>query len=299
MYSLSSFSSSSSSFSSSSAWDSELVRKNGVQPLVHLPGVGKNLQDHLQIRSMFKLAPGADTLNTRAGSIWGMIKIGLEYIFKQSGPLSMAPSQMGMFATSEGYESPNLQWHVQPLSLDSWNHPLHKWDGLTAAVCNLRPTSRGSVTLNGADIRTPPFIDPNYLATDEDKKVAIAGLRMTRVIMMESEAFAQFEPVEYMPEGVKIDYNDDEALVRAAGEIGTSIFHPVGTCAIGAKIRDEGVVDHKLRVHGVSNLFVADASVMPTITSGNTNSPSVMIGEKAAAMILFLHRREVDEKDAA
>ena len=237
-----------------------------------------------QIRSIYKLQE-ADTLNSRAASLLGKLKIGMEYVFSRSGPLSMAPSQMGVFAkSSPEVATPDLQWHVQPLSLDSWKDPLHPWDGLTAAVCNLRPTSRGSITLTSPDSRVPPAIDPNYLATEEDRLVAARGLRLTRRIMA-ATPFSRHAPEEYVP-GAEL--TTDEALAKAAGDIGTSIFHPVGTCKLGADLASDptAVVDARLRVHGVRKLRVADASIMPVITSGNTNSPSVMIGEKASAMLL-------------
>eukprot|EP00936_MAST-01D_sp_MAST-1D-sp1_P001940 g1940.t1 len=267
--------------------DGERLAAAGVEQMHKLPGVGTNLHDHLQIRSVYKLRD-ADTLNTRAASLLGKLKIGLEYILRRGGPLSMAPSQMGLFArSSPDVGTPDLQWHVQPLSLDSWTEPLHPWDGLTAAVCNLRPTSRGHVSLESPDPHCPPKIDPNYLDTENDKLVAARGLRITRRIL-EQPAFAHLVPEEYVP-GTQLQSDSD--LGRAAGDIGTSIFHPVGTCKMGASLQHDpmAVVDARLRVHGVEGLRVADASIMPRITSGNTNSPCVMIGEKAAEMILADH----------
>eukprot|EP00937_MAST-01D_sp_MAST-1D-sp2_P002467 g2467.t1 len=265
--------------------DTEQLTAAGVEPAHSLPGVGSNLHDHVQLRAVYRLKDGADTLNTRSASLLGKLGIGLDYVLRRRGPLSMAPSQLGLFAkSSPERRTPDLQWHVQPLSLDSWDRPLHPWDGLTAAVCNLRPTSRGSVTITSPDVRMPPSIDPNYLATEEDRLVATRGLRITRKLL-EAPAFAPLEPREYLP-GPTVD--TDAQLAHAAGDIGTSIFHPVGTCKMGhSRERDPmAVVDGRLRVHGIAGLRVADASVMPRITSGNTNSPSVMIGEKAAELIL-------------
>ncbi len=251
-------------------------------PLVHeLRGVGENLQDHLQLRMIFAVS-GTRTLNTRAASWLGKALIGAEYALKRSGPMSMAPSQLGAFARSNpGEARANIEYHVQPLSLDKFGSPLHAFDAFTASVCNLRPTSRGSVHATSADPDAPPLIAPNYLATAEDKRVAAESLRFTRRIVA-SPALARFHPQEKLP-GAALTTDDE--LARAAGDIGTTIFHPVGTCRMGRADDDLAVVDPQLRVRGVEGLRVVDASIMPTITSGNTNTPTVMIAEKAADMI--------------
>ncbi|MBS0320308.1 MAG: GMC family oxidoreductase N-terminal domain-containing protein [Proteobacteria bacterium] len=259
----------------------EQVDALGV-PLVHeLRGVGENLQDHLQLRMIFKVS-GTRTLNTRAGSWLGKALIGAEYALKRSGPMSMAPSQLGAFARSNpGEARANIEYHVQPLSLGKFGEPLHAFDAFTASVCNLRPTSRGSVHATAADPDAPPLIAPNYLSTDDDRRVAAEALRFTRRIVA-APALARYHPVEYLP-GAALTTDDD--LVRAAGDIGTTIFHPVGTCRMGRADDDLAVVDPQLRVRGIEGLRIVDASVMPTITSGNTNTPTVMIAEKAADLI--------------
>jgi choline dehydrogenase len=245
-----------------------------------LPGVGENLQDHLQIRTIFKVT-GTRTLNERVARLHGKALIALEYALRRSGPMSMAPSQLGMFTRSDAsFDTPNLQYHIQPLSLDRFGEPLHGFPAITASVANLRPESRGSVHMTAPDPREAPSIQPNYLSSDGDRRVAADSIRLTRALMATS-AMAPFAPDEYLP-GRQIASDDD--LARAAGDISTTIFHPVGTCKMG---RDErAVVDERLRVHGTRGLRVVDASVMPTITSGNTNSPVIMIAEKASDMIL-------------
>jgi choline dehydrogenase len=259
----------------------DVLRACGL-PVAHaLPGVGENLQDHLQLRSVFRVS-NTRTLNTRAGSWLGKARIAAEYALRRSGPMSMAPSQLGAFARSAAsHARPNIEYHVQPLSLPKFGDPLHAFDAITASVCNLRPTSRGSVHVTGSDPFAPPLIAPNYLATDDDRKVAADSLRLTRHIVAQP-ALAPFAPDELLP-GTGIV--SDEDLARAAGDIGTTIFHPVGTCRMGPAGDPASVVDARLRVHGVRGLRVVDASVMPTITSGNTNSPVLMIAEKAAIMI--------------
>jgi choline dehydrogenase len=254
----------------------------GIAPKVDAPGVGENLQDHLQLRMIFKVK-GTRTLNTSAASWYGKMKIGLEYAMFQSGPMSMAPSQLGAFAKSDpGQATPNLEYHVQPLSLEKFGEPLHPFPAFTASVCNLRPTSRGHVRIASADSYAAPKITPNYLSTPEDRKTAAAALALTRKIVA-APALARFSPEEYKP---GVHYRSEEELAEAAGLIGTTIFHPVGTCKMGLAGDPMAVVDSKLRVNGVAQLRVVDASVMPTITSGNTNSPTLMIAEKAAEMIL-------------
>ena len=260
----------------------EALAEHGIEPRHDLPGVGGNLQDHLQIRTVFKVE-NTPTLNQQASSLVGKARMALEYALYRSGPLSMAPSTMGAFAkTDPSFATPNVEYHVQPLSLDRFGEPLHPFPAITASVCNLRPTSRGTVRLKSADPAAAPAIAPNYLATDEDQKVAADAIRLTRRIMS-AAALAPFVPEEYRP-GPTVTEEAD--LVRAAGDLGTTIFHPVGTCKMGPAEDRQAVVDARLRVHGLAGLRIVDASVMPTITSGNTNSPVVMIAEKAAAMIL-------------
>ncbi|WP_077035740.1 GMC family oxidoreductase [Pelomonas sp. KK5] len=255
----------------------------GIAPVADLPGVGANLQDHLQIRAVFKLDKGAKTLNTLAGSLWGKGMIGLEYLLRRSGPMSMAPSQLGAFAKSAPDKAwPDLEYHVQPLSLDAFGEPLHAFNAFTASVCNLNPTSRGSVMIRSADASQSPAIAPNYLSTDEDRLVAANSLRLTRRIAGQA-AMAKYRPEEFKP---GVQFQTDEELARLAGDIATTIFHPVGTCKMGRADDPMAVVDSHLRVRGISGLRVIDASVMPTITSGNTNSPTLMIAERAAQWIL-------------
>ncbi len=256
-----------------------LLQEHGV-PLVHeLKGVGENLQDHLQIRLAFKVA-NTRTMNERANSLAGRIGMGLEYLLFRRGPLTMAPSQLGAFAKSDAArETPDLEYHVQPLSLETSGEPLHPFPAFTASVCNLRPESRGSVRIRSPDPFAAPAIRPNYLSTARDRKVAAEAIRLTRRICA-APALNRFAPEEFKP-GPQL--TSDEELASAAGDIGTTIFHPVGTARMG---RDEmAVVDERLRVHGIAGLRVVDASVMPTITSGNTNAPTMMIAEKAADMI--------------
>jgi choline dehydrogenase len=246
-----------------------------------LPGVGENLQDHLQLRMVFKV-DGVQTLNTRVGSPFGKTRMALEYLLRRTGPLSMAPSQLGIFAKSNDREPlPNVQYHVQPLSLDRFGEPLHPFNAFTASVCNLRPTSRGNIHIQSRDFKQAPMISPNYLASAEDRQVAVESLRLTRQLVAQS-AMSALNPQEYLP-GASLDSDAD--LVRAAGDIGTTIFHPVGTCRMGREDESLAVVTPELKVLGVGRLRVVDASVMPVITSGNTCSPTLMIAERAAAMI--------------
>jgi choline dehydrogenase len=263
----------------------ELVRGHGIELVHGLEGVGGNLQDHLQVRAVFKVQ-GVKTLNTLAGSLFGKARIGLEYAFKRSGPMSMAPSQLGAFTrSSPEHDWPNLEYHVQPLSLDAFGEPLHGFDAFTASVCNLNPTSRGTVRIRSPRPEDAPAIAPNYLSTDEDRQVAADSLRVTRRIVAQP-ALAKYQPVEFKP---GTQYESDDDLARLAGDIATTIFHPVGTCRMGRADDDAAVVDSRLRVRGpggaIRGLRVVDASVMPTITSGNTNSPTLMIAEKAAQWI--------------
>ncbi len=256
------------------------LQERGIGVQHHLPGVGENLQDHLQIRSVYKVH-NTVTLNQRVQSLWGKAKMGLEYALFKRGPLTMPPSQLGAFAKSDPSQtSANIEWHVQPLSLDKFGEPLHDFDAITPSVCNLRPSSRGHVHIRSGDFHRPPAITLNYLSTEEDRQVAIQGLKMTRDIMR-STAMQPFQPQEWLP-GASLQ--SDQDLLQAAGDLGTTIFHPVGTCKMGSD--EHAVVDDRLRVHGVDGLRVIDASIMPTITSGNTNAPTVMIAEKGAEFIL-------------
>ena len=263
----------------------QLLQSQGVAVLQDTPGVGANLQDHLQIRAVFKVR-NTTTLNTQAASLWGKARIGLEYALKRSGPMSMAPSQLGAFARSRPeLPYPNIQYHVQPLSLDAFGEPLHRFNAITASVCNLNPTSRGTVQITSNDFRAAPRIAPNYLSTDEDRQVAADSLRMTRRIVAQP-ALASFQPEEYKPGS---QFQSDAELAQLAGDIATTIFHPVGTTKmgqVGGPLDDPlAVVDSRLKVRGVAGLRVVDAGVMPLITSGNTNSPTLMIAEKAAQWI--------------
>jgi choline dehydrogenase len=259
-----------------------LLQQHGIEVKLNKPGVGANLQDHLQIRAVFKVQ-GVKTLNTLANSLWGKAQIGMEYVFKRSGPMSMAPSQLGAFTKSnESQPYPNIQYHVQPLSLPAFGQALHNFNAFTASVCNLNPSSRGSVHIKSKRFEEAPAIAPNYLSTTEDQKVAADSLRVTRNIAQQP-ALAKYKPEEFKP---GVQFQTDEELVRLAGDIATTIFHPVGTAKMGAASDPAAVVDSRLRVIGVKHLRIADASVMPTITSGNTNSPTLMIAEKAARWML-------------
>jgi choline dehydrogenase len=259
----------------------ENVLKNVGIPVVHaLPGVGENLQDHLQIRLQYKVK-NVKTLNAIANRWWGKAWMALEYFAFRTGPLTMPPSQAGAFARSDPAQpTPNIEWHVQPLSLDKFGDPLHSFPAITPSVCNLRPSSRGWVRVSSPDPAAHPDIKLNYLSTAQDRKVAVDAMRFTRRIMA-AEALAKYAPQEFRP-GIEIQ--DEESLEKAAGELGTTIFHPVGTCRMGS---DElAVVDDELRVRGMARLRVIDASVMPRITSGNTNAPTYVIAEKGARAIL-------------
>ena len=257
----------------------KLLHDHGLAVVHELPGVGENLQDHLQLRHIYKVS-NTVTMNQLEKSLLAKIGMGLNYVFFRRGPLTMAPSQFGAFAKSDASrETPNLEYHIQPLSLDKFGDPLHDFPAFTASVCNLRPDSRGSVRIKSPDPREYPAIAPNYLSTESDRLVAVDAIKLTRRIAA-AEALARFEPEEFLP-GAEV--RSDAEMAQAAGDIGTTIFHPVGTCRMGAG--EEAVVDDRLRVRGVDGLRVVDASVMPTITSGNTNSPTIMIAEKASHMI--------------
>lgn len=258
----------------------EVLQKHGLRVQRDVPQIGRNLQDHLQLRCAWRLS-GVKTLNTLANSLWGKAKIGLEYALKRTGPMSMSPSQLGAFSRSRpDVATPDLEYHVQPLSLNAFGGDLDPFDALTASVCNLRPESRGVVEITSNDPYAAPRIAPNYLSTEGDRQVAVAAIRQARAIMAQGP-MARYQPDEIKP-GVASD--DDADLAQAAGDIGTTIFHPVGTVRMGADA--DAPLDGALRLRGVDGLRVVDASVMPAITSGNTNSPTIMIAEKAADMIL-------------
>jgi choline dehydrogenase len=260
--------------------DAERLRALGIRPLVHLEGVGENLQDHLMIRCAYKVV-GASTMNTRARSLWGKAMIGLEYVLTRSGPMSMPPGQVGVFAKSDPrFATANLEYTVQPLSLGAWGSDLDPFPAFTAAAINLRPESRGSVHVHSAKPEDQPRIHPNYWSADADRQVAAEAVRLTRRIVAQP-ALAKYRPIEFRPGP---SFQSDADLLKAAGDIATTAFHPVGTAAMGQGPR--AVVDDQLRVYGVQGLRVMDASIMPTIVSGNTNAPCIMIGEKGSAMVL-------------
>jgi choline dehydrogenase len=258
-----------------------VLQNRGVALVHELPGVGANLQDHLQLRMIFKVH-GITTLNQRANSLWGKAMMGIEYALFRSGPLSMAPSQLGgFFRSAPEVATPDLEFHVQPLSLDKFGEPLHRFPAFTASVCNLRPTSRGRVHIRDRDPATAPVIAPNYLSTDNDRQVAARALRLTRKVVSQP-ALAPYRPEEHLPGP---QFQSDAELAQAAGNIGTTIFHPTCTCTMGRADDPQAVVDSELRVRGIGRLRVADASIMPTITSGNTNTPTIMIAERGAELI--------------
>jgi len=257
------------------------LRAAGIEPCHELPGVGRNLQDHLQLRMAFRVR-GVATLNTLATNPLMKAGMALQYALLRRGPLTMSPSQLGAFARSDvRHARANVEYHVQPLSLDKFGEPLHRFPAFTASVCNLRPRSRGTVRAASADPQAAPVIAPNYLAVDEDRRVAAEAIRLTRRIVS-SAALARYAPQEFLPGP---QFQSDADLVRAAGQIGTTIFHPVGTAKMGPRADPGAVVDAELKVHGLAGLRVIDASIMPTITSGNTNAPTLMIAERAAASI--------------
>ena len=259
-----------------------LLQERGV-PFVHELPVGENLQDHLQLRMAFRVK-NVMTLNTMLHSWWAKAKIALEYAWSRTGPMTMPPSQLGAFVKSDpSLAMPNLEYHVQPISLDRFGEPPHPFPAFTASVCNLRPMSRGHVRITAPDPRAHPAIAPNYLAAPEDRKVAVDSIRLTRRIVTGTDALRKYEPEEFMPGP---QFQSDDALVTAAGSIGTTIFHPVGTCKMGRDGDPSAVVDPQLRVRGIERLRVIDASIMPTITSGNTNTPTVMIAERGSRMVM-------------
>ena len=262
--------------------DGDKLSKIGIDLIKNLKGVGKNLQDHLMFRPVYKVK-NLKSLNKKINSLFGKFLIGLEYIFNQSGPMTMGASQVCGFAKSDSSrETPNLQFHVQPISTDILGATkLHDFDGITPTVANIRPTSRGEINIVSKNIKDNPKIKMNYLSTDDDRYVAAQGLKLVRKIMLDTETFKKYEPEEYRP-GAHI--KNDEELVKAGSDYAQTIFHPVGTCKMGQD--ENSVVNDRLKVHGVENLRVVDASIMPNITSGNTNAPTIMIAEKASDMIL-------------
>ncbi|WEY38731.1 choline dehydrogenase [Paraburkholderia sp. SUR17] len=277
------------------------LQELGIDVVHDVRGVGENLQDHLQLRMAFRVQH-VRTLNTASAHWWGKLMIGMQYALFQSGPMSMSPSQLGAFAKSDPSDGsltrPDLEYHVQPLSLDRFGEPLHRFNAFTASVCHLRPTSRGSIHIASPDAAVAPAIAPNYLSTDYDRHVAVNALRLTRRIAA-APALAPYRPHEVLP---GLAYQTEEELQDAAGNVGTTIFHPVGTCRMGTADDPGAVVDSRLRVRGVEGLRVVDASVMPVITSGNTNSPTLMIAERASDMLRADRRARLagrDEKTSA
>ncbi|MET4418890.1 GMC family oxidoreductase N-terminal domain-containing protein [Bradyrhizobium sp. RT3a] len=262
----------------------EWLGELGIATVADRPGVGRNLQDHLQQRAIYRVY-GAKTLNEAYHSPIGRALMGLEYALFRRGPLTMAPSQLGIFTSSSShFDRPNIEFHVQPLSLNKFGEPLHRFPAITVAACNLRPTSRGTIRLRSVDPSAKPIIAPNYLSTDDDRRVAADAIRVTRRLMKQA-ALRRFRPEEFIP-GLSVD-DSESALAKAAGDIGTTIFHPVGTAKMGLEHDPLAVVDRHLRVIGLDRLRVIDASVMPTITSGNTNTPTIMIADKGANFVLW------------
>jgi choline dehydrogenase len=262
-----------------------LLQQHGI-PVAHELPVGNNLQDHLQLRAAFRVK-NVLTLNTMANSWWGKAKMALEYAFYRTGPLTMAPSQLGAFVKSDPAQAaPNLEFHVQPLSLEKFGDPLHPFPAFTASVCNLRPASRGHIRIKSADPRAAPAITLNYLSAPEDQAIAVQSLRLARRVVLGTETMKKYAPEEFLPGP---GFQTDEEMIRAAGNVGTTIFHPVGTCRMGRADDPDAVVDPQLRVRGIDGLRVIDASIMPNITSGNTNSPTLMIAERGAMLVLGKH----------
>jgi choline dehydrogenase-like flavoprotein len=261
----------------------EWLADAGVDLVLDKPGVGRNLQDHLQQRAIYKVS-GVRTLNETYYNLFRRGWMGIDYALRRRGPLTMAPSQLGIFTRSDEHrERANIQFHVQPLSLDKFGDPLHRFPAITVSACNLRPTSRGEIKLRSGNADEAPSIAPHYLSTDEDRQVAADAIRVTRRLMKQ-KALSAYHPEEYLP-GPSVG-DDAESLAKAAGDIGTTIFHPVGTAKMGTASDPTAVVDERLRFHGIAGLRIVDASVMPTITSGNTNTPTAMIAEKGASMIV-------------
>ncbi|MBD2859809.1 GMC family oxidoreductase N-terminal domain-containing protein [Spongiibacter sp. KMU-158] len=254
------------------------LRDAGVLCRKKLDGVGANLQDHLQVRVQFRVE-NATTLNCMNGSLLGKAKMGWQYLTQQSGPLSMAPSQLGaFFKSSDDIDMPDLEYHVQPMSADKLGTTLHPFPGITASICHLRPSSRGRVDIRSAKPTDAPIIDPRYLSTEEDRRIAARAIEITREIAAQTAA-KKFNPVEIKPGP---EFATQSALEKAAGDIATTIFHPSCTCKMGDDSDEMAVVDANLKVREFDNLYIADASVMPNITSGNTHAPAVMIAETLA-----------------
>ena len=263
------------------------LKEHAINIVHHAPGVGENLQDHLQLRMAFKVQ-GVRTLNEWASTWFGKAQMAMQYALFRSGPLSMSPSQLGAFAKSDPSQpSANIEYHIQPLSLDKFGDAPHTFPAFTASVCNLRPESRGFVRVQSSDPFIPPLIQPNYLSTESDRSVAVNAMKLTRKISA-AAALAKYQPEEFLPGP---GCQSDAEMAHAAGNIGTTIFHPVGTCKMGPLSDAQAVVDARLRVHGISRLRVVDASIMPTITSGNTNSPTVMIAEQGSRFIIEDRKR--------
>ncbi|MFA5123918.1 GMC family oxidoreductase, partial [Zavarzinia sp.] len=261
----------------------DVLRPQGIDIVQAAEGVGRNLQDHLQQRAIYRVE-GVKTLNETYHSLIGRGLMGLDYLLRRRGPLTMAPSQLGLFTRSDpSRERANIEFHIQPLSLDKFGDPLHRFPAITVSACNLRPTSRGTIALRSRNPKDAPAIAPHYLTTDDDRRVAADAIRVTRRLMAQPR-LARYRPSEYLP-GPSVG-DDDAALAKAAGDIGTTIFHPVGTAKMGRADDPMAVVDERLRFHGIAGLRIVDASIMPTITSGNTNTPTAMIAEKGAAMIM-------------
>ncbi|MFZ2869980.1 GMC family oxidoreductase [Zavarzinia sp.] len=266
----------------------DVLRPLGIEVVRGAEGVGRNLQDHLQQRAIYRVN-GVKTLNETYHSLVGRGLMGLDYLLRRRGPLTMAPSQLGLFTRSDpSRERANIEFHIQPLSLDKFGDPLHRFPAITVSACNLRPTSRGTITPRSRNPKDAPVIAPHYLTTDDDRRVAADAIRVTRRLMAQPR-LARYRPSEYLP-GPSVG-DDDAALAKAAGDIGTTIFHPVGTAKMGRADDPMAVVDERLRFHGLAGLRIVDASIMPTITSGNTNTPTAMIAEKGAAMIIEDARR--------
>lgn len=259
-----------------------LLQQHGIPVLHDSPGVGENLQDHLQVRLIYKVK-NVTTINELDQSLFAKAKIALEYALFRRGALTMAPSQFGMFTrSSPEHATANVEYHIQPLSLDKFGDPLHKFPAFTASICNLRPTSRGHVRIKSRDAFAAPAIQPNYLSTPEDQRVAVDSIKLTRRLA-QARALAPYEPEEYLP-GPGVASEAD--MVKAAGDLGATIFHPVSTAKMGPDHDRMAVLDGELRVRGIEALRVVDASAMPLITSGNTASPTLMIAEKAAESII-------------
>jgi choline dehydrogenase len=257
----------------------QVLKDAGVEVRHALNGVGENLQDHLQIRLVYEV--NVPTLNDAINRFLPRMKIGLHYVLARKGPMSLGASQVAIFAKSmEGLETPDIQFHFQPLSADKPGIEMHDFSGVTSSVCQLRPESRGSIHIKSADASDHPSIQPNYLSATADQLCAVRAVKFARA-MTKTSALGRFIVREHVPSD---DPQTDEELLETARRVSQTIYHPTSTCRMGPG--PEAVVDQRLRVHGISGLRVADASIMPAIVSGNTNAPAIMIGEKASDMIL-------------